>query len=331
MVIRYSCTQLLALSARSSCRVPRATYNKLQLLRICSKAPTHRGTVAGKSRERSIPTRITDREPVITHHTSITKGNLVKIPLLRSLTYISTKNLSFCSLNTRSIKNKTVSLSDFISSHDYDVVALTETWLGSTVDRSCLGELIPTGYEIKHVPRQSNRHGGGVAVIYKERLSLKVLDSTKNQNITQFEFMECNLNIGPANLHLSVVYRPPPSKGNGMQKSTFFDEWPLFLEKLATNHHETLLVGDLNFHLDTEDNPDTRRFNSILDACGLKQHVNVPTHIRGHTLDVVITKDVSTIITDMSVLDPCLFNDKGNSSGDHFAVCFNTAFMNQRM
>lgn len=104
MVIRYSCTQLLALSTRSSCRVPKATYNKLQLLRICSKAPTHRGTVAGKSRERSIPTRITDREPVITHHTSITKGNLVKIPLLRSLTYISTKNLSFCSLNTRSIK-----------------------------------------------------------------------------------------------------------------------------------------------------------------------------------------------------------------------------------
>jgi len=82
------------------------------------------------------------------------------------------KNLKLCSINCRSVKNKTLSICDFVLTNDYDLVALTETWLGSSVDEVCVSELVPSGYEIKHVPRCGRRRGGGVAVIYKSALQL---------------------------------------------------------------------------------------------------------------------------------------------------------------
>ncbi len=92
-------------------------------------------------------------------------------------------------------------------------------------------------------------------------------------------------------MRLGIVYRPPPSKDNKLKTSTFFEEWSVFLEKYATctTFSDMIIMGDVIFHLDTICNSDTRRFNDILEAHGLKQHVKEPTHLRGHTFDVVIT------------------------------------------
>jgi hypothetical protein len=66
---------------------------------------------------------------------------------------------------------------------------------------------------------------------------------------------------------------------------------------------------------------DTRKFDETLSDHGLVQHVQGATHNKGHTLDVIITRDNSTIIqTTPSVRDPCLFDRNGNPSGDHFAL-----------
>ena len=94
----------------------------------------------------------------------------------------------------------------------------------------------------------------------------------------------------------SVIYRPPPSKTNGFKNCVFFKEWPLYLERHALSTLETPLVGDLNFHLDVNDDPDCKWFTGILESFGLKQHVQGSTHHKDHTLDVVITKDTSDFI-----------------------------------
>ena len=44
------------------------------------------------------------------------------------------------------------------------------------------------------------------------------------------------------------------------------------------------------FHMDVPSDPDGRTFLDLLTSMGLKQHVSVPTHISGHTLDLVITR-----------------------------------------
>ena len=111
-----------------------------------------------------------------------------------------------------------------------------------------------------------------------------------------------------------MIYRPPPSRTNKLKNTTFFEEWSEFLDRLVV----MLITGDLNFHLDNVNLSDTRKFNETLSDHG---HVQGATHNKGHTLDVVITRDNSIIMqTTPSVRDRCLFDLNGNPSGDHFTL-----------
>ena len=139
-------------------------------------------------------------------------NNIVQIKCETLQIHCGGKNLKICSLNPRSVKNKTVALSDFILSNDFDIVAITETWLVSSVDKICVGELVPGGYRMQHVPRQNNMRGGGVATIYKSSIELRVIASTRDGDFNIFEFMDCNIVLKHFSLRLTVIYRPPPSK-----------------------------------------------------------------------------------------------------------------------
>ncbi|CAG2209985.1 unnamed protein product [Mytilus edulis] len=84
---------------------------------------------------------------------------------------------------------------------------------------------------------------------------------------------------------------------------------------------EIFLTGDLNFHLDDKLNCDTRKFEQTISDHGLIQHVVGATHIRGHTLDVIICREKSSILARVpSIEDLQICDDKGISSLDHFAV-----------
>ena len=87
--------------------------------------------------------------------------------------------------------------------------------------------------------------------------------------------------------------------------------------------HEIVITGGLNFHLDTETAPDVRRFSETLADHGMVQLVTDATHNKGHILDVVIVRINGAIIyTPPSVYDPCLCDNNGNPSGDHYAITF---------
>jgi hypothetical protein len=124
-------------------------------------------------------------------------------------------------------------------------------------------------------------------------------------------------------MRLAVIYRPTPSKQNDLNTNTFLDhEWPLFLTKYATVDNSAIIVGDLNLHLDIPDNNDTRKFTSNLDACGMHQHIQEPTYVAGHTLDVVISRETDNIVSNIEVVDPGLSDSSRNTCilRYHFAV-----------
>jgi len=57
-----------------------------------------------------------------------------------------------------------------------------------------------------------------------------------------------------------------------------------------------------------------KEFSSVLDMFGLWQHVTEPTHLRGHTLDLVISKGVvdisSVVVIDLALSDHfCILSD----------------------
>ena len=109
--------------------------------------------------------------------------------------------------------------------------------------------------------------------------------------------MDCNLTIKNFSLRLVVVYRPPPSRANGLKPGEFLEnEWPTFLSKFTTLDKQVIIVGDLNFHFDTPSERHTSNVLSTLESFGMRQHVNKATHVGGHTLDVVITRHLDDIV-----------------------------------
>ena len=61
----------------------------------------------------------------------------------------------------------------------------------------------------------------------------------------------------------------------------------------------------------------------ILESTGLKQHVQGPTHYKGHTLDILLSRDKSDILCNVQVTDIGLSDDDGNLTCDHYAVTCN--------
>ena len=87
----------------------------------------------------------------------------------------SLTSLSLLSLNFRSVVNKTLSINDLIVTRDVDIAAaLTETWLETSSDGQVLGELLPRGYDYINVPRRSGQRGGGLALIFKASVDVRV-------------------------------------------------------------------------------------------------------------------------------------------------------------
>ena len=162
-----------------------------------------------------------------------------------------------------------------------------------------------------------------MAVLYQCGLTIKTFYSTRNGMFTHFEHMDSMVVSTDVNVRLCILYCPPPSKRNCFKNSVFFDEWSLYLDRLAVITNDVIITGDLNFYLDNVNDADAVRFNGTLEAHGLVQHVVGPTHKKGHTLDVVITRDISSLLIGMpTVSEPCLGDTKGNPSGDHLALCF---------
>jgi hypothetical protein len=223
-----------------------------------------------------------------------------------------------CCFNPRSVKNKTLALYDFITSHDYDLVTITETWLGSSIDKKCISEVVSEGYNFRHISRPPNKEGGGVALMFKSSIGFKLV---KNDNIfIHFESLQCDLSVGVTCLRLAVIYRSWPTKANGFRNSVFFDEWGSFLTKYVTFGGDFMMVGDFNFHVDDLDNDrDAHRFMSMLEDCGMTQHVAEATHVHGHTLDLIITSaGARSLVTDIQVSDPGLCGQDGKRIRDHF-------------
>ena len=59
---------------------------------------------------------------------------------------------------------------------------------------------------------------------------------------------------------------------------------------------DSIILGDLNIHLNDEQSYYTELQNDIINSLGYKQHVSFYTHTAGHILDAVITKFDSDLI-----------------------------------
>lgn len=192
-------------------------------------------------------------------------------------------------LNAHSIRNKSASLVDIIAVNDLDVFVVTETWHAGDDDVT-IRRITPPGYCCIEAARPlrprspSSIVGGGVAIIYKDSLQAKKLSFGISP--TTFELAGAVLSTPCAKLVIVAVYRP----GSWLVSDLFYTELTSLLEALAVYSSDVVLTGDFNVHVDDPADTRSARLNDILQSFGFIQSVVGPTHIGGHTLDLVITR-----------------------------------------
>ena len=213
--------------------------------------------------------------------------------------------------------NKTIEINDLIIEKNADLMFISESWINKRKDAVKIKEMVPAGYKIKLEPR-SSRSGGGVAIIH--RISLKITPAPV-PSFSTFELLSLIVKTPNASIYCSCIYRPTPGKKNNSNFSQFLLDFNSFLETLTTYDH-IYIFGDFNIHFENQHNPSAQKFKKLLQEHSFNQLVKVPTHICGHTLDLIITRDSEVQLYNPSVLDLCL--------SDHYILSLSLPYYKQK-
>ena len=115
--------------------------------------------------------------------------------------------------------------------------------------------------------------------------------------------MEFVITVCSVSICLVVIYRMPASKVNGLNVSSFCDEFSDYIEKLSGGSGHIMIVGDFNINYLDPSGCEYKRFVNILDTFDFVQNIELPTHSSGHLLDYVITRKNSTYSSNFMVSD----------------------------
>ena len=212
--------------------------------------------------------------------------------------------------NARSICNKTVGVLELLSEQKIDICMLSETWLRKG-DTSKISEIKDLGYNTYHCSRPGR--GGGVAILYKKTLRLTKI---KTKSFKSFEHIECSMKSGNNIVRLTCIYRSPTATHSYI--TDFLSDFDQYLEELMHHPGKIIICGDFNIHVENREDPDTKKFYSVLERYGLIQHVSCPTRINGGTLDLVLTRSNTCDKINLENLEAL----QTPTTSDHYLISF---------
>ena len=266
---------------------------KCDIFPWCRPRPTYRlfytrGTRAGWKKQRRIRTLL-DHRPVPISNASINISNLIQINIL---TAPSVRKSTLATLNARSVANKIEHIRHAVVEEQIDILAITETWFtdNSTYEAR---SLTPDGYTLIRRDRQT-RKGGGTALLCHDSFK------PRNVKLPDYESLECcmaELSSSTNTIRVLSLYRPPQ-----FSVPLFERDFTSLLESHCLSGPPIVLLGDINIHINNADNAYTRKYIELLASFNMVQHVNEPTHEKGHTLDHIISRNSDSLrISDVEV------------------------------
>ena len=171
-----------------------------------------------------------------------------------------------------------------LAENNLDLLCITETWVLPS-DIIIISAALPSSYSFHNVPRSMNTRGGGVGLFYSRAL-LNVRVLPNHMDVSSFEFLEITFSLHLQNIRMAILYRP----GHPGTDRAFMEEFSQFLEILSVCREKLVICGDFNNWPDNLSlKPYTNEFMSVLDVNNMSNYVQVPTHISGHILDLVLT------------------------------------------
>nr|XP_054775575.1 uncharacterized protein LOC129284133 [Lytechinus pictus] len=185
-------------------------------------------------------------------------------------------------------------------SQHVDILALTETWLtGDERDGRVLSDFsndLPS-HQFISSPR-IKRSGGGVGVCLHRNFTILGKDFG---TLESFEYLNVLISAEHQKpLRLVVIYRPQRTIDRRSTSSIFLDEFATFLEGLASEPNHLVICGDFNFHVNDDRDREAVLFLDLISSANLIQHIDFPTHRKGHTLDLILTRASDDVISNVS-------------------------------
>jgi hypothetical protein len=142
---------------------------------------------------------------------------------------------------------------------------------------------------------------GRICVIVRRNVQASVVNLASYKTI---ELMALRVSTGTSMFLLVIIHRPVLLAASDY----FFDEFADVLE-LMSSYARYITVGDLNVHLDGAECDSAIKLQFLLESFGLHDLVGGQTiHVRGHQLDVVITRQDQSVAF-VHVDPPSLLSD----------------------
>ena len=225
--------------------------------------------------------------------------------------------LSCVSFNSRSIVNKRLELSSLLALKSYELVAITETFLDSTINSS---EIFSDTFNVQR--RDRSRHGGGVLLAVHQGLCC----IRRTDFETDCEILWCELIATKpfSRVLVGVFYRPPSSDIDYLKEL----ERSLSLIERSGNNLSILLLGDFNLPQIVWSTPSptcpdslSSTFCTIIADYFFHQLVLQPTREQ-NILDLVFIT-APELVKDLEICQPV-------GGSDHCSIEFNLKLKFQR-
>ena len=194
-----------------------------------------------------------------------------------STTTTNTPNwLPVCLWNSRSLVNKLRDFQSFVYSSPFNVIAITETWLSSTILSK---EILPTEFVIYRKDRQSR--GGGVLLAVHNKLLSSEIPSPPDLEVLTIKIKTFRT------FYLCVTYISPSAN------SKYHMDLLAYLDSICADN-QVIILGDFNcpdicWSTLTGFSSFSRDLCNLAFKHNLAQFVDFPTHSSGSTLDLIFS------------------------------------------
>ena len=241
--------------------------------------------------------------PVIVNPGPTTKQSKLSVSYLNVEGFVPLNDLG--DPNPSLDTEKVLAFQSYLVNKSPDIVILNETWLSKNINDS---EIFPNHiYKIFRLDRSRKTHpidpsnpdkfkknGGGVLIAVKSELKC---ESKLIKLNCRAEIMSVEIGLGNGRcICLSTFYRVGTL---GAENHRVVDSYLRNLTK-RKKYSKIILIGDLNLNkVCWSDNTTSvniqEKFLNTFDDLNLDQLIDAPTHIKGNTLDILLTNSTNLI------------------------------------
>ena len=233
------------------------------------------------------------RQPRASFHgrSSVDHTSLINIKLMLPRTLnTKTRQLAVSTINVQSIANKHLRVLDYFVEHNLDLCIITEIWLNDICLTICAD--LNTNAVSFH-PLSRDRRGGGIGFLYKKTLKLS---DVEKEEYEMSELASARVQVKNKIFKVYGIYHPPPSPINRHTNLQFVKELSEKMSIKLVDDLDILIMGDLNIAMNQEEDSDKELLDDWINFNNLRNLVNFSTHCSGNTLDLMIVRDVQSMI-----------------------------------